>query len=210
MAQLSESDVIDLMDPAVDAIRDAVGDSAFSALSGTRFDLNAPTFFKSVGVSKTEGALAALEMRLRSFASEMSYRSQRPADCAVSPFETIPRNDVVAWNVPMWQRATDDVWAAPLGAIGDAGYMGFPSAVQEYKVLWWVPRGGRLPLNIHITRVPDGIGGLLVTDVTLDGDQMFPNRADRPSGMPGLPPGCYEFAVSINNTTGSLIEQVTL
>lgn len=201
--------------------------SAFDSIPHVTFEVRSAKLTKSGAVGQGLSQLLESQMasyqpferlarRLVNFGTAVGDRSRALSACAVSPLGTIPPNDVVAWASSIWQHVVADVWAAPLAAFGDgADYadpvmVGFPSSISEFKVLWWVPEGHGHPLAVHITRVPDGVGADLAVDLVLAADTAFPNRPDRPSGIPSLPPGCYEFTVTIGSDTGSLIEQVRL
>ncbi len=70
-----------------------------------------------------------------------------------------------------------------------------------------MPDGRGHPLDINIGRIPDGVGADFAIDLVLGAVTAFPNR---PTGIPSLPPGCYELTVTIGSDAGSLIERVRL
>lgn len=124
--------------------------------------------------------------------------------CAVTPFETIPPNDVVGWDQPTWQRASDGIWAHPY--LGDDIYSarsGFLATDPGVKILWWVLDGGDEPLVITVASYPTGS-----FSARYSFDKPGPNRRDRPTGFPIPPAGCYEIRVDLGARTGSVIDQV--
>jgi hypothetical protein len=225
--------IVQLDEPAVDEIlafsiddgglRDIREDfTSWNETPYVSFEVRSPTLTDVVGVGEPLSQLvetsvpshervAALARRLRGFDAEVGDRATPPANCDRTPLGTIPRDDRAAWDAPIWQSAGAGVWAAPLlGPDPPPAYIGFPSSVSEFKVLWWVPYGHGHPLDVHIARIPDGVGAQLAVDLVLGADPAFPNRPDRPSGIPSLPPGCYTFSVSIDSAAGILVEQVVL
>lgn len=216
--------VVQLDEPAIDEIlafsiddgglRDTPG--GFTSLNATpyvSFEVRSRTLTDVVGIGEplsklvktsvpTNERVGALARRLADFDREVGDRASPVGACAVSPRGTIPPNDIVVWDQPIWQTVMTDVWAAPLGAM--------ESWQTAFKVLWWVPDGHGHPLDIRIALIPDGIGADLAVDVVLAAEEAFPNRPDRPSGIPSLPPGCYRFSVSLGSDSGSIIEQVVL
>jgi hypothetical protein len=215
IALLDPAEVEDLIAFSIDegGLRDTQSESAFGAIDGVQFDVYAAALIGRVDVliplsrllTTTDTArqgVRRLAQRLTNFDSEVGSRSIPWPACAITPTETIERNDVVAWDKSIWQNSGADVWAAPFG--------GFSSYAPEFKVLWWVPHGNGHPLTVDISRIDDGAGAPLDLQMVLEADRVRPQRADRPSGVPSLPPGCYTFEVSIGDKTGSLVEQVSL
>jgi len=85
--------------------------------------------------------------------------------------------------------------------------VGFPSVVGTFKVLWWVPLGGGHPLVVTVTSVT---GDGFKAGYTISANSAQPSRPDRPSGLRPLPPGCYQFSVSIGDQVGSIVDEVRL
>lgn len=124
------------------------------------------------------------------------------APCAITPFETIPPNDVVSWDQLTWQRAADGIWGHPYLADYTAE-SGFLASDPGVKILWWVLDGGDQPLVITITSNPAGS-----FSARYSFDAPGPNRRDRPSGFPIPPAGCYQIQVDLGARTGTIVDQV--
>jgi hypothetical protein len=124
------------------------------------------------------------------------------AGCPVTPFETIPPNDVVGWDQPTWQRASDGLWGHPYveAFTPDAA---FRSSESQLKILWWILAGGDAPVVLTVASVP---GGSFSASYSFDTPGK--DRRDRPTGIPLPPPGCYSIRVAIGTQEGTIIERV--
>jgi hypothetical protein len=225
VVHLDETQVQALLDFAIDDgdLRTAPeGFVAYSAVSYTTFEIRTSALYRQVEygnalsyllveASPTTPGLQRLAVRLANFGSDVGGAATPLPSCGASSLHTIPRNDVVAWNKPIWQRATPDVWAAPLAAFDSGSHrvklVGFPSVVGTFKVLWWVPLGGGHPLVVTVTSVT---GDGFKAGYTISANSAQPSRPDRPSGLRPLPPGCYQFSVSIGDQVGSIVDEVRL
>jgi hypothetical protein len=225
VVQLDEAQVQALLAFAIDdgGLGEAPeGFTAFSAIPWTRFEIQTSALLRTVdygtGLSRllagdpdANPGLERLATRLANFGSEVAGAATLIPSCNPSPLHTIPRNNVVAWDRPAWQRVTADVWASPVDALDHASrkgsVVGFPSMQSRLKVLWWVPLGDGHPLVV--TATPINGDGFQAT-YTINADSARPDRTDRPSGLGPLPPGCYRFSVSIGAESGSIIDEVRL
>ncbi|MDQ6794306.1 MAG: hypothetical protein M3067_05735 [Chloroflexota bacterium] len=122
--------------------------------------------------------------------------------CAVTPFETIPPNDVVAWQSAEWQRAAAGVWAHPYFDSYDPGNSGFRGSDPGVKILWWVEAPGDLAIVLGV----DSLSGTYKDGVKVDSPGAL--RHDRPTGFSMPPPGCYRISITLGRTQGSIIDRV--
>jgi hypothetical protein len=122
--------------------------------------------------------------------------------CPVTPFETIPANDVVGWEQQAWQRATADLWAHPYLA-DYTPQSGFVASDPGIKILWWTLEATNDPLILVVSSIP--AGGFSVTQSF---DPPGPDRRDRPTGFDMPPPGCYEIRVTLGARSGAVVDQV--
>jgi hypothetical protein len=124
------------------------------------------------------------------------------ASCPITPFETIPPNDVVGWDQLTWQRAADGIWAHPYLA-DYTTESGFLVSDPGVKILWWVLDGEDQPLVITVLSDP---AGSFMARYSFD--TPGPNRRDRPSGFPMPSAGCYQIQVDLGGRTGSIVDRV--
>jgi hypothetical protein len=122
--------------------------------------------------------------------------------CPVTPFETIPANDVVGWDQPTWQLATAGLWAHPFLSEYTA-QSGFPASDREIKILWWTLVATNDPMIVTVSSIP--VGGFSVTQSF---DPPGLDRRDRPTGFGMPPPGCYEIRVTVGARSGVVVDQV--
>jgi len=120
----------------------------------------------------------------------------------VTPFETIPPNDVVGWAQPTWQQAVGGVWGHPY-LDGYTAESGFASTDPGVKILWWVLDDGNDPVVLDITSV--GAGGF---SATYSFDPPGVGRRDRPTGLSTPPPGCYKVSITVGTRRGVIVDQV--
>jgi hypothetical protein len=125
------------------------------------------------------------------------------ASCAITPFVTIPPNDVVGWDQLTWQRAADGIWAHPYLATDYTAEGGFLASDPGVKILWWVLDGGDQPLLITISSDPAGS-----FSARYSFDAPGSNRRDRPSGFPTPPAGCYQIQGDLGGRAGTIVDQV--
>jgi hypothetical protein len=122
--------------------------------------------------------------------------------CPVTVFQTIPPNDVVGWQEPMWQEAAPGIWAHPYVASYGLD-SGFDPSDPELKILWWLQAQPDEPLEINVVAQADG---RVVGAYTFEAPG--PGRRDRPTGFGTPPPGCYEIRVTIGAVHGSVVDRV--
>ena len=123
--------------------------------------------------------------------------------CRITPFETIPPNDVVGWDQLTWQRVADGIWAHPYFATDYTAEAAFLASDPGVKILWWVLDGGNEPLLITVSADP---AGSFSAQYAFDAPGN--NRRDRPSGFPTPPVGCYQIQVTVGGRTGAIVDQV--
>src|ERR1019366_2072953 len=121
------------------------------------------------------------------------------AECRVTPFGTIPRNDVVGWNVPAWQLAAPGLWANPGMRVKDVAHSGFRGSDPGVKVLWWTQPAVDLPMVLTIDSIPPGTYHDQVT-----WDPPGPGQQHRPTGLSMPPTGCYRIGIRLGTRQGSV------
>jgi hypothetical protein len=122
--------------------------------------------------------------------------------CPVTPFETIPPNDVVEWDQPIWQPAAEGLWAHPYLS-NYTTRSGFTTSPDDLKILWWILDGGKsAPVALRVTSLPAGFSAEYSFEAP------GPDRRDRPSGFVTPPPGCYEINITIGTQNGVVVDQV--
>lgn len=125
------------------------------------------------------------------------------APCPVTPFGTIPPNDVVGWQVPEWQAAGPGIWAHPYLDLYDIAAGGFPGTDRGGKILWWTAQPLATALTFTISAIPSS-----------DYQQVFTSdpggepRSDHPSGFVMPPAGCYQISVSSAAGRGVVVDRV--
>jgi len=124
-------------------------------------------------------------------------------ECGVTPFGLIPRNDVVAWDVPAWQLAAPGLWANPGMDVNDVAHSGFRGSDPGVKILWWTQPAVDLPVVLTIDSIPSGTYQDQVTF-----DPPGHDRQDRPTGFSMPPPGCYRVGIRLGTKEGSVIDRV--
>lgn len=119
----------------------------------------------------------------------------------MTTFETIPPNDVVGWDQPTWQRATDGVWGHPYldAYTPDAAFM---SSESQLKILWWVLDGGDAPVVLRVASVDGGFSA------SYSFDAPGHDRRDRPTGIPIPPAGCYSIGITVGSMKGTVVDRV--
>jgi hypothetical protein len=124
------------------------------------------------------------------------------AACPVTPFETIPPNDVVGWDQPTWQQASDGVWGHPyLDAFTpDAA---FRSSESQLKILWWVLDGRDAPVVLTVASLDGGS-----FNSTYSFEAPGRGRRDRPTGISTPPPGCYSIGITVGSMNGTVVDRV--
>jgi hypothetical protein len=124
------------------------------------------------------------------------------AACPVTPFETIPPNDVVGWDQPTWQQASDGVWGHPyLDAFTpDAA---FRSSESQLKILWWVLDGRDAPVVLTVAPLNGGS-----FNSTYSFEAPGRGRRDRPTGISTPPPGCYSIGITVGSMNGTVVDRV--
>jgi hypothetical protein len=124
------------------------------------------------------------------------------AACPVTPFVTIPPNDVVGWDQPTWQQASDGLWGHPyLDSYGPDGAIS--ASESQLKVLWWVLDGGDAPVVLTVAALDGG-----AFNASYSFDSPGHDRRDRPTGISTPPPGCYSIGVTVGSMNGTVVDRV--
>lgn len=125
------------------------------------------------------------------------------AVCPVTPFGTIPPNDVVGWQLPEWQAAGPGIWAHPYLDLYDIAAGGFSGTDPGGKIIWWTAQPLASPLTFTISAIPSSDYKQVFTS-----DPGGQQRSDHPSGFVMPPPGCYRIAVASAAGHGSVVDRV--
>jgi hypothetical protein len=124
------------------------------------------------------------------------------AACPVTPFETIPPNDVVGWDQPTWQRASEGLWGHPyLDSYGSDGAVS--ASESQLKILWWVLDGRDAPVVLTVAPLNGGS-----FNATYSFDAPGHDRRDRPTGISTPPPGCYSIGITVGSMNGTVVDRV--
>jgi hypothetical protein len=124
------------------------------------------------------------------------------AACPVTSFETIPPNDVVGWDEPTWQQASEGLWGHPyLDAFTPD--CAFRSSESQLKILWWVLDGRDVPVVLTVESLNGGS-----FSATYSFDAPGHDRRDRPTGISTPPPGCYSIGITVGSMNGTIVDRV--